>query len=313
MIGLRTGNPPLSGTLKRCMRLSSGSSPMSWTRKCGVELSRPHVRRVCAGAFFVRRRRDCIARGRDYYDGGARYNTDYIQCCGLGTTTDCLSAIRTHVYEKKDVTWKELLPALSSDWRGREDLRLLMTTKHPGSGTTTIGRLDRAARVPELVRAIDGRPSPGAAHTTSTFCRPPATSISASGRERAPTAGTRWRRYRTGHRPPRVPTGRVHRRDQVPLKIDIAETGALFSTSASSTDARWRKRIDSLASLIKTYFRMVDTISSSMWSTPPPSRGAEEARRLPKPPRARPGIRIIRRPRSEHQEEIISRTAQEAF
>jgi formate C-acetyltransferase len=31
---------------------------------------------------------DCIERGRDYYDGGARYNTDYIQCCGLGTTTD---------------------------------------------------------------------------------------------------------------------------------------------------------------------------------------------------------------------------------
>jgi len=30
---------------------------------------------------------DCIARGRDYYDGGARYNTDYIQCCGLGTTS----------------------------------------------------------------------------------------------------------------------------------------------------------------------------------------------------------------------------------
>ncbi|HQB06910.1 MAG TPA: pyruvate formate lyase family protein, partial [Rectinema sp.] len=25
---------------------------------------------------------DCIAKGKDYYNGGARYNTDYIQCCG---------------------------------------------------------------------------------------------------------------------------------------------------------------------------------------------------------------------------------------
>jgi formate C-acetyltransferase len=31
---------------------------------------------------------DCISKGRDYYDGGPRYNTSYIQCCGLGTITD---------------------------------------------------------------------------------------------------------------------------------------------------------------------------------------------------------------------------------
>ena len=64
---------------------------------------------------------DCVSTGKDYYDGGARYNTDYIQCCGLGTTTDSLSAIRTHVYERRDVAWKELSEALASDWSGRED------------------------------------------------------------------------------------------------------------------------------------------------------------------------------------------------
>jgi pyruvate-formate lyase len=31
---------------------------------------------------------DCIARGKDYHDGGARYNTTYIQGVGLGTITD---------------------------------------------------------------------------------------------------------------------------------------------------------------------------------------------------------------------------------
>jgi pyruvate-formate lyase len=41
--------------------------------------------------------RDCIKNGKDYYNGGPRYNTDYIQCCGLGTVSDSLSAIKKHV------------------------------------------------------------------------------------------------------------------------------------------------------------------------------------------------------------------------
>ena len=36
---------------------------------------------------------DCIAKGRDYYNGGPRYNTNYIQCCGLGTVSDSLLAL----------------------------------------------------------------------------------------------------------------------------------------------------------------------------------------------------------------------------
>ncbi len=44
---------------------------------------------------------DCIASGRDYHDGGARYNTSYIQGVGLGTVTDALSAIRHHVYRRE--------------------------------------------------------------------------------------------------------------------------------------------------------------------------------------------------------------------
>jgi formate C-acetyltransferase len=35
---------------------------------------------------------DCIARGRDYHDGGARYNTTYVQGVGIGSITDSLSS-----------------------------------------------------------------------------------------------------------------------------------------------------------------------------------------------------------------------------
>ena len=47
---------------------------------------------------------DCIKNGKDYYNGGPRYNSDYIQCCGIGTITDSLSAIKKHVYDEGTYT-----------------------------------------------------------------------------------------------------------------------------------------------------------------------------------------------------------------
>lgn len=41
---------------------------------------------------------DCILRGRDYHAGGARYNNTYVQFVGLGTLTDCLSAVKQHCF-----------------------------------------------------------------------------------------------------------------------------------------------------------------------------------------------------------------------
>jgi pyruvate-formate lyase len=37
---------------------------------------------------------DCIQKGKDYNDGGPRYNNTFIQMVGLGSITDCLSAIK---------------------------------------------------------------------------------------------------------------------------------------------------------------------------------------------------------------------------
>ncbi|MBQ6749469.1 MAG: glycyl radical protein [Bacteroidaceae bacterium] len=59
---------------------------------------------------------DCITRGRDYYSGGARYNTTYIQCTGLGTITDCLSTLKKHVFDDKRFTMDELLHAVAANW-----------------------------------------------------------------------------------------------------------------------------------------------------------------------------------------------------
>ncbi len=59
---------------------------------------------------------DCIRNGRDYNHGGARYNTSYIQGVGMGTITDCLSAIKYTVYDKRSLSMETLLSALANDF-----------------------------------------------------------------------------------------------------------------------------------------------------------------------------------------------------
>jgi formate C-acetyltransferase len=47
---------------------------------------------------------DCIARGRDYNAGGARYNNTYVQFVGLGSLTDSLSAVRELCFDDAGVS-----------------------------------------------------------------------------------------------------------------------------------------------------------------------------------------------------------------
>ncbi len=77
---------------------------------------------------------DCIAKGKDYNDGGPRYNTTYIMGVGPGTCTDCLAAIKYHVFDKKTITMGELLEAVARDFEGQEQLRLRLWNKSPKYG-----------------------------------------------------------------------------------------------------------------------------------------------------------------------------------
>jgi len=103
---------------------------------------------------------DCIAKGKDYNDGGARYNTDYIQGVGLGTTTDSLTALKYHVFEKRNVTMKKTLDILRMNYSGNENLRQKFLNKTPKYGNDE----DYADQVMKTVfeayfEAIDGRPN----------------------------------------------------------------------------------------------------------------------------------------------------------
>jgi formate C-acetyltransferase len=69
---------------------------------------------------------DCIASGKDYHAGGARYNTSYLQGVGIGSIADSLAAIQYHVYEHGTVTMPELLFALRKNFEGQERLRQVL-------------------------------------------------------------------------------------------------------------------------------------------------------------------------------------------
>lgn len=103
---------------------------------------------------------DCIATGKDYCSGGARYNTTYVQAVGLGTITDCLSSLRYHVYEKGNASMRTMLDALKDNFVGHEALRNELIFNTPKYGNDD-DRADRCLNeVFELYyNAVDGKPN----------------------------------------------------------------------------------------------------------------------------------------------------------
>ena len=261
---------------------------------------------------------DCIERGRDYYDGGARYNTDYIQCCGLGTTTDSLSAIKVHVYDKRDVPWPTLTEALRTDWQRAEDIRLLMTNRTPKFGNDDDSADSIARDVFESwIDAIEGRPTPrgGVYHVDilSTTCHiyfGLRTGATPDGRHgtlpisdgASPAQGA----DRNG------PTAVV----KSLAKLDIARTGgSLLNQRFLPNALRGETGIDGLAALVRTYFKLGGHhIQFNVVDT-------ETLRAAQKRPEDYRSLLVRVAGYSDyfvdldrnHQEEIISRTAQVAL
>jgi formate C-acetyltransferase len=104
---------------------------------------------------------DCISKGKDYNSGGARYNTNYIQGVGMGTLTDSLTALKYHVFDRKNITIDELLKALKADFIGYENLLHILIYKTPKYGNDDDYADENAVKVFDyFYDAVNGRPSP---------------------------------------------------------------------------------------------------------------------------------------------------------
>jgi formate C-acetyltransferase len=103
---------------------------------------------------------DCVAKGKDYNDGGARYDTSYIQGVGLGTMADSMTAMKYHVFDRKTLRMEELLGALDRDFERSERLRQMFFNKTPRYGNDDDYADDVMRRLFEAYfEAIDGRPN----------------------------------------------------------------------------------------------------------------------------------------------------------
>jgi formate C-acetyltransferase len=109
---------------------------------------------------------DCIANGKDYNCGGARYNSSYIQGVGLGSITDSLTSIKYNIYDKEYTTMEELLRAMKNNFQDFDSLRNRLVYETPKYGNDD----DYADQIMQRIfesyfKAVDGRPNTkGGAH-----------------------------------------------------------------------------------------------------------------------------------------------------
>jgi formate C-acetyltransferase len=203
--------------------------------------------------------RDCIAKGRDYYDGGPRYNTNYIQCCGIGTVTDSLSALRTHVFETGAVRMERLLAALEKNFAGEDVLRHTLKNRTPFFGNDD----DRADRIMQrvyrsLFAAIDGKPNTKGTtyhlNMLSTTCHVyfgKMLGATPDGRlAHAPESDGTSPSHGADRNGPTAVVRSLAKMDQVKSGGTLLNMRFLPSVLASETD------LDKLLQLIRTYFRL---------------------------------------------------------
>ncbi len=103
---------------------------------------------------------DCIINGKDYNDGGAKYNISYIQIVGMGSITDCLASLKYNVYDNKIITMEQLLDVLKIDFEGFEEIRQKLISRTPKYGNDEDYADLITQQIFEIVyNAIDGRPN----------------------------------------------------------------------------------------------------------------------------------------------------------
>ncbi len=202
---------------------------------------------------------DCIQNGKDYNAGGARYNTSYIQGVGLGTITDCLSAIRTAVYEERRLSLAELVDALDRDFADAEPLRQRLMNRTPRYGNDDDRADELMRRVFEAYyRAIDGRPNEKGGHyrinllpTTCHIYFGEVTGATPDGRHAGQplSEGISPVQGADRHGPTAVLLSAA--------KMDHLRTGGtLLNMKFTPQLLEGEEGIDSLAKLVRTYFKL---------------------------------------------------------
>ncbi len=202
---------------------------------------------------------DCISNGKDYNAGGARYNTSYIQGVGLGSITDMLTAIETHVFSQQNMTMETFLKVLADNYDGHDELRAELLYETPKYGNDD-DRADQHATwvFDAFYDAVNGRKTPrGATYRINML---PTTSHVYFGKVVGATTDGRL-----AHEPLSEGISPFQGMDRLgptavlnsALKIDHLKTGGtLLNQKFTPEFFQDDRSIQKVSQLIRSYFRM---------------------------------------------------------
>jgi len=87
----------------------------------------------------------CLESGRTMQEGGAVYNSGGIMGVGIAIVADSLAALRKYIFEKKELSFVEMLDILRTNFEGHEDLRVRLENDSSKYGND-IEKVDILAR-----------------------------------------------------------------------------------------------------------------------------------------------------------------------
>jgi len=202
---------------------------------------------------------DCIQTATDYNNGGARYNTSYIQGVGLGSLTDILTSIKYNVFDENKITFHELIKATENNFEGDSDLRNSLINNTPKYGNDDDYADKQAVAIfKSFLKSVDGRPNTKGGHfrinmlpTTSHVYFGSVTGATPDGRLAHKPLSEGISPFQGADR--KGPTAVI----KSASKIDHLKTGGtLLNQKFSPALLEDEKGLDSLVHLIRAYFRM---------------------------------------------------------
>ncbi len=202
---------------------------------------------------------DCIVNGKDYNNGGARYNTSYIQGVGLGSLTDILTSLKFNVFDEKKYTMQELLDATAANFEGYLEMREHLINNTPKYGNDDDYADEQAVTIFEIFyNTVNGRPNTKGGHfrinmlpTTSHVYFGSVTGATPDGRLARKPLSEGISPFQGADR--KGPSAVI----KSAAKIDHLRTGGtLLNQKFTPSLLEDEKGLDSLVQLIRSYFRM---------------------------------------------------------
>jgi len=204
--------------------------------------------------------RDCVGRGLDVKQGGARYNFTGGNAIGTAIVADSLMAIKKFVFDEKRISMDGMIGILQKNFEGHEDTRLMFLNRAPKYGNDD-DEVDEIAR--EVVDIFSGeldkyRNPRGGSFSTSLYSV--TVHVGMGALVSATPDGRKWQT------PLSVGISPAHGRDRggptlamkSAAKIDYRNVlnGSSFNLKFHPSALRGAEGVESFSNLMRTYFRL---------------------------------------------------------